>query len=142
MNLRPSLRILLAATCGIGSLPAASAAESLTCPAVFPMTALHFDTADSGWTAEPGEHPPALVGWGLYSGPPSRLAALMPSGEGKGLLHWKLEGPEPLGLWVQCSYADWALTLTRRLSITEGECVAPSKKPRSGKAQPVTFVCK
>lgn len=142
MNMRPSLRTIIAAACGLGSLHVASAAESVTCPAVFPMKTLHFNAADDGWTAERGEHSSALLGWGLFSGPPSRLAQLIPSGESKGLLHWKLEGAEPLGLWVQCSYADWTLTLTRRLSITEGECVAPNKKPRSGKAQPVTFVCR
>jgi hypothetical protein len=106
------------------------------------MKTLRFEPADDGWTAESGQHSPALVGWGLYSGPPSQLAALIPSGESKGAVHWKLEGPEPQGLWVQCSYGDWELSLTRRLAITEGECVAPAKKPRSGKAQPVTFVCR
>ena len=135
------LRALIAA-CGLGAALHAEAVETVTCPAVFPMKTIHFDRTDDGWTAEPGERAPGLVGWGLYSGPPAELAALIPSGDSKGYSSWKLEGPAPEGIWVQCTYADWALTLTRRLSITDGVCSVPDKKSRSRKPQPVSFVCK
>ncbi len=135
-------RGLLAATCLLGAIVNAAAAETVTCPATFPMKTLTFAPDSDGWKAEPGERAPTLVGWGLYSGPPSDLAALIPSGGNKSYSSWTLEGPEPKGIWVQCAYADWALTLTRRLSVTSGVCTVPNKNVRAGKPQSVSFVCK
>ncbi len=120
----------------------ALATESVTCPAVFPMKAASFGPTDDGWTAGPGQHDATLAGWGLTSGPPARLAALQPSDDRKGLSTWKLAPPYPDGVWVECVYADGALSLGKRLSATTGTCAAPDKRPRSGKPQPVTFVCR
>lgn len=133
---------LLVAASALGAARLASAEETVTCPAVFPMKSLQFASTADGWTSEPGERAPRLIGWGLYSGPPAQLAALQETTESKGRASWDLAPPYPGGLWVQCVYADGALTLTRRLALTTGVCTAPHEKPHSGKPQAISFVCK
>ena len=136
------LAALLASLAALGVPCIASAAETLTCPAVFPMKALRFEPTPDGWTAEPGERPPRLIGFGLYSGPPAQLAELQETTVRKGQSIWNLAPPYPGGLWVQCVYADGALTLAHRLSITSGVCSAPNTLPHNGKPQAASFVCK
>ncbi len=133
---------LIVAACGLCAVSVSAGNETVTCPAAFPTNIIQFGSADEGWKAEFGERPPSLVGWGLDSGPPSELAALIPSGEGKGQISWSLEGPFPEGVWVDCVYADGALKLTKRLAATSGICTAPSKNVKTGKRQPVSFVCR
>ena len=106
------------------------------------MKALQFAPATDGWSAEPGERAPRLIGFGLYSGPPAQLAELQETSVSKGRAIWSLAPPYPDGLWVQCVYADGALTLTQRLSTTSGMCSAPNALPRKGKPQAISFVCK
>jgi len=133
---------LLASLAAFGVPCTACAAETVTCPAVFPMKALQFGPANDGWTAEPGDRAPRLIGFGLYSGPPAQLAQLQETSVRKGQSIWNLAPPYPGGLWVQCVYADGALTLARRLSTTSGVCSAPDTLPHNGKPQAVSFVCK
>ena len=133
---------LLVPALALGAPLIASAAETVTCPAVFPMKALQFASTTDGWTAEPGERAPRLIGFGLYSGPPAQLAELQETTVSKGRAIWELAPPYPGGLWVQCVYADGALTLTQRLPITSGVCSAPDALSRKGKPQAVSFVCK
>lgn len=142
MTTNRTLDMLLAAAFVLGAAGIASAAETVTCPAVFPMKSLQFAPTADGWTSEPGERVAPLVGWGLYSGPPAQLAALQETTESKGQAIWELAPPYPGGLWAQCVYAGGALTLTRRLSLTTGVCTAPNKAPPKGKPQAISFVCK
>jgi len=136
------LATLFAFAIVLGTPGIAAATETVTCPAVFPMKALQFASATDGWTAQPGERAPRLIGFGLYSGPPAQLAQLQETSVSKGQAIWRLAPPYPEGLWVQCVYADGALTLTRRLTFTSGVCSAPSALPLKGKAQAVSFACK
>ena len=136
------LATLFALALVLGAPGFAAATETVTCPAVFPMKSLQFAPAPDGWAAEPGERAPRLIGFGLYSGPPVQLAQLQETSVSKGQAIWHLAPPYPEGLWVQCVYADGALTLTRRLSITSGVCSAPNALPLKGKPQAASFVCK
>lgn len=142
MMTRRLLPALLVACVALGAPCIASAAETVTCPALFPLQALQFGDAQGGWNAQPGEQAPRLIGFGLYSGPPARLAQLQETTVGKGQSIWKLAPPYEQGLWVQCVYADGALTLTRQLSVTSGVCSAPARLPRQGRPQPISIVCK
>jgi hypothetical protein len=139
-NLAPLLATILAI--GSSAAASASAAETVTCPATFPMQSLRYATTADGWKPEPGERPAPLVGWGLFSGPPAELASLQETTEHKGQAIWQLAPPYPGGLWVQCVYAGGALTLTRRLSLTTGVCVAPGEVPPSSKPKAISFVCR
>jgi hypothetical protein len=136
------LATLFALATVLGVPGIAVATETVTCPAVFPMKALQFTPATDGWTAQPGERAPRLIGFGLYSGPPAQLAQLQETSVSKGQAIWRLAPPYPEGLWVQCVYADGALTLTRRLSITSGVCSAPNAVSLKGKPREASFVCK
>jgi poly(3-hydroxybutyrate) depolymerase len=136
------LATLLIASMAIDAPRAASAAETVTCPAVFPMQTLHFGPTADGWKPETGERPPRLIGFGLYSGPPAQLAQLQETTVSKGRAIWNLAPPYAGGLWVQCVYADGALTLSRRLSTTSGVCSAPDTLPRQGKPRLISLVCK
>ena len=132
----------LFAACCFGHLQGAVAAETATCPPLFPSTAVHFTPTDDGWTAEPGQFAPYLTGWALYSGPPAELAELQETASGKGWESWKLEGPYPEGLWVQCVYGGGGLTLTRKLSTVTGTCTVRHDKTLPTKPKPVSFVCR
>lgn len=142
MTTNRTLATLLVATAALATHDIASAEETVTCAAVFPMKSLRFAATADGWTAAPGERAAPLIGWGLYSGPPAQLAALQETRESKGQAIWELAPPYPGGLWVQCVYAGGALTLTRRLSLTTGVCTAPNQAPVPGKPRAVAFVCK
>jgi hypothetical protein len=136
------LPALLVASVALGAPCIASAAETVTCPALFPLQALQFGDAQGGWTAQPGARAPRLIGFGLYSGPPAQLAQLQETTVSKGQSIWKLAPPYEHGLWVQCVYAAGALTLARPLSVTSGVCSAPARLPRQGPPQPISVVCK
>lgn len=136
------LAAVLTSLSAIGLPRSACAVETVTCPAVFPMKALQFGPTTDGWTAEPGERASRLIGFGLYSGPPAQLAELQETTVRKGQSIWNLAPPYAGGLWVQCVYADGALTLARRLSTTSGVCTAPNTLPHNGKPQAASFVCK
>jgi hypothetical protein len=142
MNPNRLLTTLLALATVLGVPGIAMATETVTCPAVFPMKALQFTPVTDGWTAQPGERAPRLIGFGLYSGPPAQLAQLQETNVSKGQSIWQLAPPYPEGLWVQCVYADGALTLTRRLSLTSGICSAPNAFNRKGKPREASFVCR
>ena len=142
MTMNRPLDRLLAAALTFSAAGSAWADEIVTCPAVFPLKSLQFAAASDGWTSEAGETAPRLVGFGLYSGPPARLAELQETTVSKGQSIWRLAPPYPGGLWVQCVYADGALTLTHRLSMTTGTCTAPDQLPRKGKPQSASFICK
>ena len=135
------LATLLVPTLALGAPRIASATETVTCPAVFPMKTLQFAAPADGWTAEPGERAPRLIAFGLYGGPPAQMAELQETTVSKGRAIWHLAPPYPGGLWVQCVYADGALTLTHRLSITEGTCSAPNALSHKGQPQAASFVC-
>ena len=136
------LAALLAAAIALGAPRISAAAETVTCPPLFPGGSVHFTPTDDGWTAEPGHLAPYLVGWGLYSGPPAELAELQESDSGNGWESWKLDGAYPEGLWVQCVYAGGGLTLTRKLSTVTGTCTARHEKTPPTKPKPVSFVCR
>ena len=144
MTMKQALARLLAAVAvtALAAPGTASAEETVTCPAVFPIKSLQFAPTADGWTSKPGASAAPLVAWGLYSGPPAQLAELQESTQSKGQAIWTLAPPYPGGLWVQCVYADGALTLSRRLSLTAGTCAASNKKPHSGQPRAVSFVCK
>lgn len=141
MTMQRTLVTLLVAAAALGTCTVATAAETVTCPATFPIKSLQFSPTADGWTAEPGERATPLVGWGLYAGPPAQLAALQETTTSKGQAIWTLAPPYAGGLWVQCVYADGALTLTRKLSIETGTCKAPNASPKKGKPQAVAFTC-
>lgn len=142
MTTNPTLVKLLIAAAALGTQPIASSAQTVTCPAVFPLKSLRFAPPADGWTAEAGERATPLIGWGLFSGPPAQLAALQETTDNQGQAIWQLALPYPGGLWVQCVYAGGALTLTRRLSLATSVCTAPNRVPRAGKPRAVSFVCK
>lgn len=142
MTATRQLASVLLAVCCVGHLRDAAAVETVTCPPLLPSGAVHFSPTDDGWTAEPGYFAPYLVGWGLFSGPPAELAELQETDSGKGWQSWKLEGPYPEGLWVQCVYGRGGLTLTRKLSTVAGTCTARYEKTPPTKPKPVSFVCK
>lgn len=142
MTTTRTLVLALLAACSLGLSEHASSAETATCPALFPDSSVHFTPTEDGWSAEPGRLAPFLVGWGLYSGPPAELAQLQESDGGKGWASWKLEGPYPKGVWVQCVYGGGGLTLTRRLSAITGVCTEHHEKTPPTKPKPVTFACR
>jgi len=136
------LAALLTPAIALGAPRISAAAETVTCPPLFPGGSVHFTPTDDGWTAEPGHLAPYLVGWGLYSGPPAELAQLQESDSGNGWESWRLEGAYPEGLWVQCVYGGGGLTLTRKLSTVTGTCTARHEKTPPTKPKPVSFVCR
>ena len=134
------LRAAIAAlSVALASFP--SAAETFTCPAVFPAQTLKFSPADNGWMTGAGD-PAPLYSTEVFDGPPEQRASLQPADSGKGSSTWKFEGPYPLGIWLQCSYADGALTLTRRLAHTPTTCVARYPRLSKGRPTSVSFDCR
>ncbi len=138
---RPIVSALLTLCC-FGHPLRAAAAETVTCPPLFPDASVHFTPTSDGWAAEPGPLASYLTGWALYSGPPAELAELQASDSGKGWASWRLEGAYPEGLWVQCVYGGGGLTLTRKLSTVTGTCTEHHEKTPPTKPKPVSFVCR
>lgn len=61
----------------------------------------------------------------IYSGHPSELANLMPTGSsranGKQITTWQLR-PDPMGYWVACAYGNAMTILTKRLPAAVKTC--------------------
>jgi hypothetical protein len=132
-------RAVLAAL-GLGLIALAASAEGLDCPASFPSQALKFAPTEDGWTTGKGD-PAPLYSAEVFDGPPEQLASLIPDASTKGSSTWRFEGSYPQGIWVQCTYAGGALTLTRKLATTPGVCVARYPKLVKGRPVSVSFNC-
>ena len=125
---------------GVALIALPVAAETFNCPAAFPIKALKFVPTEDGWTTRNGE-PAPLYSAEVFDGPPEQLASLIPDASSKGSSTWTLEGSYPQGIWLQCTYAGGALTLTRRLPKTPAVCVARYPKLSKGRPESVLFDC-
>jgi hypothetical protein len=132
---------LFTAMLALASTTPASAAESFACPPAFPAQALTLSPTTDGWTAGTGD-PALFFGADVFDGPPEQRASLQPGASSRNSSTWRFEGPSPRGIWLQCSYAGGALTLTRRLPAAPSVCVAHYPKSVEGRAVSVTFDCR
>jgi hypothetical protein len=116
---------LLAAPCAFGLVMPhrAHAEETPSCPTAFPAHTFHPALTSEGWLADT-DTPAPLDSIGVFDGPPDQGALLKPWDATKGRDTWKLAPPYPQGLWIQCSYGNGALTLSRRLPTVPETCIA------------------
>jgi hypothetical protein len=83
-----------------------------------------------------------LASVGLFDGPPAQGAALKPARADGARVTWQLEPPYLQGLWLQCVYADGALTLSRQLDAASTTCTASYAKPRPGQPREIALACR
>ena len=131
--------VLAALGMALISLPAG--AENFTCPAAFPKQSLKFVPTSDGWSANAGDTA-SLYGADVFDGPPDQMASLIPDASSRNSSTWTLEGSYPQGIWLQCTYAGGALTLTRRLQKVPAACVARYPRLSKGRPESVSFDCK
>ena len=133
--------LALAVAFGIGACQLASA-QSFACPARFPAKSLQFGPADGGWMAAAGDLGAPLESIGLFSGPPQRGAMLQPTSADGLHVSWRLEGPYPEGVWVQCAYGRDSLTLSKPLPTMPKTCVAIYGKEHAFQPREIQFSCR
>lgn len=130
--------VIAASSVALVSLPCA--AQSFNCPAVFPSRALQLSPAADGWVSGTGDEA-HYYSADVFDGPPEQRASLQPDSSSRNSSTWRFEGPFPRGLWIQCTYAEGALTLTRRLPTVPAACVALYPKMSKGRPVSVSFDC-
>jgi len=138
-------RIVFNLRSGIAALSVAAtsltaAAETFSCPAAFPHQAIPFSPTTDGWIRAHGDDAP-LYSTEVFDGPPEQRASLQPGASSRNSSSWTFEGSYPEGIWVQCTYAGGALTLTRRLPNVPTVCIASYPKMSKGRPVSVSFDC-
>ncbi len=141
MTARKNAFFALAAACGVCACAIATA-QTFTCPPRFPMKTLQFGPVEDGWTAGTGDLAAPLESVGLFSGPPTEGAALKPTTADGTRVTWKLEGPMPAGLWMQCAYGRNALSLSKPLPTTPSVCIAKYGKERAFQPRQIELDCR
>lgn len=119
MRLSHGLGILL-----IALIPATAYAYDVTCPPSISVKQLLPET-EPGWTARVDtiNKPMVLESIELYDGPPEELASLKPdNGDSEDeVMVWTLP-PSSRGYYVECRYANTAVTFSQKLPIEPREC--------------------
>jgi hypothetical protein len=139
-------------TCRLGTLMLACLPLQLVaqpsfpdCPQRFPAQASSKIGDWEGWTPGINEET-RLSSVGLFDGPPSEGAALIPTrttDSGNEIsVHWKLQGPYAKEIWLNCAYAAGALSLSRVLPEGPATCLAKYRKAKDRTARPISFECK
>jgi len=131
-------RAIVVKLAALACLPVA--AQSFVCPAKFPGATLEFSPTADGWATGIGDDAP-LYSADIFDGPPEQRASLQPDASSVHSTTWRFEGSYPRGIWVQCTYAAGALSLTRRLSKVPAACVAHYSKTIKGRPESVSFDC-
>lgn len=134
---------LLAATCAtsLAVQNSAHAEDTPICPKVFPAHVFHPASTTDGWLADT-DSPAPLHSIGIFDGPPDQGALLKPWDSPKDRDTWKLAPPYPQGLWLQCSYGNGALTLSRQLPTVPETCVAQYGPLHPGKPRSISLTCR
>ena len=141
MTARKPIFSAIATTCGVLACTLTSA-QTVTCPARFPMKTLQFGPADEGWTAGPGDLAAPLESVGVFSGPPSERAELKPASAKGNRVTWEIDEPVPGGVWLQCAYGRNALSLSKRLPSEPRICVAKYGKQQGSQPRHIEFSCR